>query len=230
MRILAVDTSSQVAAVAVTEQDRLLGERPLKNKWAPGQTRMTLIGKLPRSVELKPSDIDVFAASIGPGSFTGLRIGVVTVKALAYAAGKSVVGVPTLDGLAANLPLTDKWICPMVDARNRQVYTSLYKWGDSEEPFRIWDFMALGIDELAEKIKALEKDVIFLGDGVNVNRDFLKEQLQSRCFFAPGPQLLQRASSIASLARLRAEKGEAVPPSALEPFYLRKSQAERLHG
>ncbi|HEX9062575.1 MAG TPA: tRNA (adenosine(37)-N6)-threonylcarbamoyltransferase complex dimerization subunit type 1 TsaB, partial [Clostridia bacterium] len=124
MKILALDSSSLVASVAITEDKKLLGEYNVNNGLTHSKNLMPMLTELMKTLGLKPSDIDMYAASIGPGSFTGIRIGVTSIKAMAYATGKPVASVPTLDALAYNAEGFDGVICPIMDARNNQVYTA----------------------------------------------------------------------------------------------------------
>lgn len=226
MKILAVDTSSMIAAVAVKEGNTLLGEYILNDGHTHSQKLIPMIMELMSGLGLQPTDIDVYAASIGPGSFTGLRIGVVTVKSMAYAVNKPVVGVPTLDALAYNLPPGDKLICPIIDARNMQVYTAFYSW-DEGIFTRKSDYMAVAVQELSEKLKDIKKQCVFTGDGVLVHKELLKSLMGEKVFFAPGNLLLQKASSVAELGLLKFLEGQYEKPFDLTPFYLRKPQAER---
>lgn len=226
MKVLAVDTSSDVASVAVLERDRVLSEFTIHHKKTHSQKLLPMISEVLRSLELTPGDIDLFAASSGPGSFTGLRIGVTTVKAMAYAAKKPVVGVPTLDALAYNIPLCDRLVCPLMDARNNQVYTAIYGW-DKDIPVNITEYMGIPINELADILKSKNKPVIFLGDAVEIHKAYLKGEFGERCVFAPVGLLLQRAVSVARAAIDRASNGFTENCFEMLPFYLRKSQAER---
>jgi tRNA threonylcarbamoyladenosine biosynthesis protein TsaB len=186
---------------------------------------MPMISELFAELELKASDIDVFAVANGPGSFTGLRIGVATIKALAHSVGKPVVGVSTLAGLAYNLPYCEHIIVPIMDARRNQVYTASYIW--DEEGFReLSPDEAISIEECADSCGEL-LDTVFVGDGVPVHRAYLEERLGERAHFAPASALMQRASSIAMIAMEKAKRGETQNYNELVPFYLRKSQAER---
>ena len=137
----------------------------------------------------------------GPGSFTGIRIGVATAKAMALAIGVPIIGIPTLDVMANNMTFTDKLICPIMDARRNQVYTSLYRWKENTLQ-RVEEHLAISIDELLEKVAG--EEVIFLGDGVDVMR-----------------------SKITHLACQAYERGEMENADDFVPMYLRKSQAER---
>ena len=225
MKILAIDTSTLVAAAAVMENDKLLGEFVISHKKTHSQKLLPIVEKIMSELELTPKEIDVFAASIGPGSFTGLRIGVTTIKAMAFAANKPVVSVPTLDALAYNIPMSDSMVCPIIDARNNQVYTAIYTWEEKGQK-RVTDYIGVPVSELVELIRQRNKKVIFVGDGVEIHKAYLSTQLED-CEFAPGSLLLQRASSVASIAYLKAQEGLLESSFEMAPFYLRKSQAER---
>ena len=226
MRILAVDTSSSVAAVAVLDGSKLAGEYLLDHKKNHSQKFMPMIDEILKSLELKPADIDVFAAGIGPGSFTGLRIGVTTIKAMAVAAKKPVVSIPTLDSLAYNLYPFAEFVCPIMDARNNQVYTAVYKQDESGQT-KLTEYLGIPVSELVELIKGKNIKAAFLGDAAPMHHDYLKKELGDNCSFAPAGLMTQKASSVAQLAMLRAAKGELESCFDMVPFYLRKSQAER---
>jgi tRNA threonylcarbamoyladenosine biosynthesis protein TsaB len=233
MRILAIDTSTSVAAVAVLDDSGLLGEYLLDHGKTHSQKLVPLIKDLMDSLELSLADIDVFAVSNGPGSFTGLRIGITTIKAMAYAAKKPVLGIPTLDALAYNVPLAvdlplavDALICPIMDARNNQVYTAIYE-NDKGVLNNITGYLGLPVSELAAILNEKNRYVVFTGDAVALHRDYLKEEIGERCSFAPLCYLKQRASSVAQIAYIKAAGGELENCYDVEPFYLRKSQAER---
>lgn len=230
MKVLALDTSSVAASVAVMDDDVLLGEYTLNHNKTHSQKLVPMIQQLLLNLELEPSDIDLFAVSKGPGSFTGLRIGIVTVKALAYALDKPVIGVPTLDVLAHNIPFCSHLACPIMDARNNQVYTALYEW-DLAGQKRLTEYMGIKIEEMAgiirENIGTKEQKVIFVGDGVRIYKPFFLKELGESCIFAPDNLLLQRASSVGEIALNSAYKNNNEDCFSLAPFYLRKSQAER---
>jgi len=229
MKVLAVDTSSLVAAVAVMDGPKLLGEYIINHKKTHSQKLMPMIKEIMDSIELDPEEIDIFAASIGPGSFTGLRIGITTIKAMAYAVGKPVVGVPTLDALAYNVPVPDALICPIMDARNNQVYTAVYKW-ERDIPVKVTEYMGIEISELVKIVKGKNCKTIFNGDAVEIHREFIERELGEYCGFAPAILMLQKASSVAALALARASEGMLETCFDLVPFYLRKSQAEQEYG
>ncbi|MBA1333989.1 MAG: tRNA threonylcarbamoyladenosine biosynthesis protein TsaB [Firmicutes bacterium] len=226
MKVLAIDTSSIVASAAVLDGDKLAAEYILNHRKTHSEHLLPIIEEILESCGTDISEIDIIAVASGPGSFTGLRIGAATAKGLAHALGIPVVGVPTLDGLAFNLPYCDGIICPIMDARRNQVYTALYRW-EQDGLCRIKDHSALSIEELLTELKAMSGKVIFLGDGVPVHREYIKEILGDRALFAPPNADRQRASSLAELAIRSFRRGLMTKYNEFTPFYLRKSQAER---
>lgn len=226
MKTLAVDTSSNVATVAVMDEDRLICEYILNHKTTHSQKLMPMIKEVLESCELTVNDIHFFSVALGPGSFTGLRIGVATVKTMAHAMNKPVVGVSTLDALAFGITYFEGIICPILDAKRDQVYTALYNWKNGSME-RISEYMALSIDKLIELLKLKNENVIFLGDGTFAFRDILIGALGDFAHFSPVHSLMQRASLVAELALKRFKEGQRDDCMTLVPFYLRKSQAER---
>ena len=222
MRTLGVDTSSKVATVAISEDDKLICEFFLNNKMTHSQTIMPIIDECLKKSELSPADIDVFAVSTGPGSFTGLRIGVTTVKGLAHGMDKPVVGVNTLEALAWNLPMCPYLISPIMDARREQVYNAIYKF-ENGKLVEVVSPRAISVDDLLGEFSDRQEKVVFLGDGAPVFMDKIKEELDERAIFAPYNVNMQRASGVC----LAALSKETVHYSKLAPEYLRKSQAER---
>lgn len=226
MKILAVDTSANVATVAITENDRVVGEYFINHGKTHSQKLMPMIKELMKSLDVNCADIDLFAASNGPGSFTGLRIGVTSIKAMAYVAQKPVIGVPTLDALAYNIPANESLICPIMDARNNQVYTAIYQW-EQDKMVRVSEYMGIPIEALLKLIQSKNSKTTFLGDGVTLHRNLLKESLEEQCVFAMENSMLQRASSVAKAASIMIAEGKVENYFEMVPFYLRKSQAER---
>ncbi|NLN42171.1 MAG: tRNA (adenosine(37)-N6)-threonylcarbamoyltransferase complex dimerization subunit type 1 TsaB [Clostridiales bacterium] len=225
MNILAVESSGMVAAVAVVREGRLIGEYFLDHEKTHSQHLMPLVEQLLYGLDIKISDIDIFAASKGPGSFTGLRIGLATVKGLAQAIDKPVIGVPTLDGLAYNLLSRQGLICPIMNARREQVYTSIYRSNGKLQ--RLDEFMAIPVIELVQKLNTFDEPVMFNGDGVPAYWDLIKNEMGDKGIMAPVNLLTQRASSIACLALDKYKAEGAQKYTEVVPFYLRKSQAEQ---
>lgn len=188
---------------------------------------MPLLDRLMNELELKPEDIDYYAVSVGPGSFTGLRIGVATIKAIAYACDKPAVAVPTLDAMAWGLSEFEGNIVPIMDARNDQVFTAIYlaKEGMIEKSS---DYLGIHVDELLDLVSNKKGRILFTGDAIAMHSDKIKQVLGNRASFAPTGRNLNRASDVAFAASVMIDKGEVCSPMDLVPFYLRKSQAERL--
>jgi|LSQX01.3.fsa_nt_gb tRNA threonylcarbamoyladenosine biosynthesis protein TsaB len=226
MRVLAVDTASVVATAAVIDKDKLICEHVLNHKKTHSEKIMPMIEEILNSSEIDIKDIDIFAAAVGPGSFTGLRIGIAAIKGFAQAIDRPVVGVSTLEGLAYNTGINQYILSPIMDARRNQVYNAIYKWNNNELE-EIEAPRALALGELMKEIINNKRQVIFTGDGVDVYKETLLSELGNLCILAPYNQRINRASSIAEIALRKAEKGEIQDYSTFVPFYLRKSQAEQ---
>lgn len=223
MKVLAIDTSSNVASVALLEDEQLLGEFVLNHKKTHSQEILPMIDNVLKRCECSINDIDLFAAAKGPGSFTGLRIGIATVKGLAHSVNKPVIGISTLEGLAQNLPFCEHTIVPIMDARRNQVYTGAYMW-DAGSLLKVGEDEAISIEECVEACGNF-LETVFLGDGVPVYKAYIKEKLKDKAFFAPPSCNMQKAASIAALALQKFNTAESY--YGLKPEYLRKPQAER---
>ena len=226
MKILALDSSGLVASVAVAEDDNLLGEYTINHKKTHSQTLLPMLDEVARMIELDMNTIDAIAVAGGPGSFTGLRIGSATAKGLGLALDVPIVNVPTLDALAYNLWGTDKAVCPLMDARRQQAYTGIYEFTDGKL-HAIVPQCAVGIDEIIAKVGELGREVIFLGDGVDVFSSYISENCNVRYSYAPASVNKQRAASVAALGMEMYREGKAETAADHKPDYLRLSQAER---
>lgn len=224
MKVLGIEASGLVAGAAVSDETKLWGEFTLCNGLTHSQTLMPLVDHLIQMLQLDKKDIDYIACSSGPGSFTGLRIGAATAKGLALGLKIPIVPVPTLDALAYNIFDTDRFICPIMDARRKQVYTALYHW-ENGKLCCMTGHMAVEIEEIADIANQFEHPVIFLGDGVPVHKDYLQKFPRFR--FAPPHCSMQRAASVAALGLKYVLEGKAISGSDFVPQYLRQSQAER---
>ena len=226
MKILAIDSSSLVASVAVVEDDIMVAEYTINHKKTHSQTLLPMIDEISKMAEIDLSGVDAIAVSGGPGSFTGLRIGSATAKGLGLVWNKPLVHVPTVDAMAYNLYGTDKLICPMMDARRNQTYTGIYEFVDNEFKIVV-EQCAISVDELIDKINELGREVIFLGDGVPVFKDILDEKLNVKHTYAPAHMNRQRAGAVAVLGGIYYANGKYETAAEHEPNYLRQSQAER---
>ncbi|MCR4989673.1 MAG: tRNA (adenosine(37)-N6)-threonylcarbamoyltransferase complex dimerization subunit type 1 TsaB [Lachnospiraceae bacterium] len=234
MKIIALDSSGLVASVAIVEDDNLIAEYNVQYKKTHSQTILPMLDELKKMVELDLGTVDAVAISKGPGSFTGLRIGSATVKGLAQALDIPVIEVGTLEGLACNLYGSSSLICPLMDARRGQVYTGLYGFEKNDTGFKLVTHLserAVSIEEIIDEavIKGREtgQDVIFLGDGVPVFKNVIKEKMSGPYSFAPAHMNRQRAAAFAHLAMDYYKEGKAVSCFDHAPEYLRLSQAER---
>ncbi len=221
MKILALDTTGLVASAAIVDENKTIAEFTTNYKKTHSQTIMPMIETIRNMAELDMRDIDYIACASGPGSFTGLRIGAATAKGLAHGLDKKIIPVPTLDALAYNIPYCSSLVVPIMDARRNQVYSAIYRNNGRLE--NLSGHMACDINELIEKVLEIDKNAVFLGDGVPVFKDIISKQ--AGFTFAPVSANMQRASCVGALALERT--AEAVEPNDFEIIYLRKSQAER---
>lgn len=226
MKILSVESAALVASAAVCEDDKLLCEIFVNTAKTHSQTLMPMIDSVLEQSETTLSDIDLIAVSNGPGSFTGLRIGVSAVKGLAHAKNLPVVGISSLYSMAYNLPFCQHLICPIMDARRNQVYNAVYEW-ESDNLNELISPRALGIDELLEELIQKNRKVVFIGDGVLPHKEHIINTLGDMAVFAPPSASLQRASALAAPARILFNQQKTTTCYELSPVYLRKSQAER---
>lgn len=226
MKILAVDSSGLVASVAVVQDENLLGEFTVNYKKTHSQTLLPMLDEMAKMIELDLQTLDAIAVAQGPGSFTGLRIGSATVKGLALALEKPIVGIPTVDALAYNLFGHRDVVCPLMDARRGQAYTGLYQFEGNRMQI-LKEQCAVDIHTILTAINEIGRPAVFLGDGVSVFAPFIEEKLQVPWTFAPPHLNKQRAGAVAALARQYYTEGKAVCAAEHKPEYLRLSQAER---
>lgn len=227
MKILALDSSSAPASCAVLEDDFLLGEFMIHTSTTHSQTLLPMVESLLKQCETSLDEIDLFAVTSGPGSFTGVRIGIATVKGLAFAQNKPCVGVSTLHSLALNVRLFQGLVVPLMDARRSQVYTAIFR-SDTHCVERVTEDQAISIEELATLLShnASNQPVLILGDGAALHFSYLSN-LMDNLTIAPESLRYQRASSIGLIALQRAQENRTVSSALLEPTYLRLPQAER---
>ncbi len=225
MNLLAVDTSGPVAGVAILRDGEVAYEGAAVNRLTHSVNLMPMIEEALDRAGLDVSDIDYYVSVTGPGSFTGVRIGVSAIKGMAHGANKPCIGVDALEALATGCCMADALICPIQDARAGQVYGAAFLPG--MPPVRVLDNMAEKLPVFIEKAleKAEGRKLCFLGDGVKTYRKAIEDLLGDRAVFAPAHMSYLRPASVALLADLR--KDEAVDYLTLMPVYLRAPQAER---
>lgn len=231
MKILAIETSTMLGGVAVIDgATGLVAEVRLNVKSTHSERLMTEVDHILTQSAIRMADIDVFAISIGPGSFTGLRIGLSTVKGFSFATGKPIVAVPTLEALAWTFPFCRYPICPMFDARKKEVYAAMFLW-EGEGFVKVIDEVSLNVDRLLEKIGGEDRirsngRVLFTGEGVFLYREKIVQFMGARAIFPPAEKTTPSPANVAALGLRRAEKGEFSDPLMLSPFYIRRSEAE----
>ncbi len=223
MKILSLDSSAIVSSVALCEDETLLAEYTLNNGNTHSETLLPMVESVLASYGITAEEIDLFACSAGPGSFTGVRIGAATLKGLAFGKGKPCVGVSTLEALAENLISCSGLICPVMNARRSQVYTALFR-SDGRSLTRLTEDSALAISELDELLSSYGESVLFCGDGYDITLPLL--QKTSPCSVSPRLRH-QSAYSVAQVARRHYLAGDYTTDKALAVTYLRPSQAER---
>lgn len=225
MLIFGIDTCCMAATAALLDDTRLIAQTVINHNRTHSQKMMPQIEEMFAQAEVDIRDVDCFAAAVGPGSFTGVRIGVATAKALAQAWNKPCAAVSTLEGLANNVALFDGIVCPILDARRQQVYNALFQGGRTLK--RLCPDRALAVEELLDELKEKKKPVIFCGDGTLVFREEIVEALGERAVFAQRMQNMNLAASVAEVGWTMAQKGDTVSYGSLVPAYVRLSQAER---
>lgn len=225
MQILAFETSAKSASVALLEEDRLLGEYYQNCGQTHSRTLMKMAEDLLENCGLTPADITAVACAAGPGSFTGVRIGVAAAKGFAWGRELPCVGVSTLEAMAHQALAFSGVVCCAMDARRQQVYNALFSC-EGGVLCRMTEDRAISLEELAEELKNLEKNKIMVGDGAQLCYNTIGKVV-SGVFLAPEHMTMQRASGVALAARARLLSGEDASGAALVPNYLRLSQAER---
>jgi len=236
MRILALDTATSACTVAVVEDDAPLAELTLQVPRAHSTRLMPLVAQAVAESGLAKTDLDALAVGVGPGSFTGLRIGLSTVKGLAFALGKPCVGVPTLKALAYGTGAQLGLVVPMLDAKRGEVFAAVYAAGDSDP--NTWAELVppchIPVGELGERVQELRAGLRHTWQFVTVAGDVAVRYAPALGLgpdltrLAPAGALLPRAWAVARVGRALLEAGAATDPDALAPIYLRKSEAEHL--
>lgn len=226
MKILAFDSSAVSASVAISDEGKLVGESFLNCGLTHSRTLMPMAKQLLDNSGYKLEDIDLFAVSAGPGSFTGLRIAVSSVKAMAAALKKPCAAVSTLEAMAHNLPPIGRYtICAVMDARCKQFYNALFE-VENGEIIRRCEDRAIMVDLLGGELEKIQGDIVLVGDGANLAYELMGDSVPG-LRLSPQNLRFQKASSVAQVAEMKYNRGETVEAAALMPHYLRLSQAER---
>jgi len=225
MLTLAIDTSTKTASIALLDDDVVLSEVLINLNLHHCATLLPAMKSLTIMAGITPDKVDLLACTVGPGSFTGLRIGASTVKGLALTTGRPVVGVSTLDALALNLVPLSMTICPMLDAGKRDVYTTLYRMGQKDVPEKTEKEMIANVGKFLENLDK-DEDIIFVGDGAVKHRGLIKEILPERSFFASSHHQFIRAAAVGILGLRKFNDGDILNLITFTPLYLRPSEAQ----
>jgi tRNA threonylcarbamoyladenosine biosynthesis protein TsaB len=226
MRILGIDSSCSSASCAILSDNKLEAEIFLNHKLLHSIVLFPMIERVLEMVEISIDDIDGVAVSGGPGSFTGIRIGISAAKGIAQGGNKKFTAISSLDAMAFQQFGFDGVVCPIMDALRDNVYTSLYNF-EKGKLNKIQDYNALHIDELLIELGNIDEKVIFCGDAALLHRNNIIEKLKTKAYFSSLALSMPRASSIAELAADRFKKGLDDNLYTYSPIYLRKPQAER---
>lgn len=226
MKILAIDTSGANCSVAIIDEEKVICDFNLSIGTTHSETLLPMIDEVCRTSKIDLSEVDVLACGIGPGSFTGLRIGIATIKGFALAQNKPVIGIPTLDSLANNITTFDGLVCSVLDARNNNVYAGIFKHEDEKVVLQD-DYITEDLDTLIEILRSKNEKIMFVGDGAVSFKQQFKAALNEKALFAPIHLNNQLSSSVAKAALIRAMNNDFDNADTLNPMYLRKSQAER---
>ncbi len=225
MKILAFETSAKAASVALLENGKLLGENYQNTGLTHSQTLMVMAEDMLKSCGLTAKDVDAVAVAAGPGSFTGVRIGVAAAKGFAWGGELPCYGVSTLEAMARNLGVWEGYVVPAMDARRSQVYTAIFH-ADKGELTRMEEDMAISLADLKEKIKNFNQPIFLVGDGAVLCYNTLLEEVPG-LVLPPEHRMHQRAAGVALAAQAMADSGDPGNAAELTPNYLRLSQAER---
>ncbi|WP_337999146.1 tRNA (adenosine(37)-N6)-threonylcarbamoyltransferase complex dimerization subunit type 1 TsaB [Desulfofalx alkaliphila] len=223
--MLGIEAATPVAGVAVIDEKKVLSERFVNNKRTHSVNLLPMVKAAIEEAGINKEELACIAVSAGPGSFTGLRIGMTTAKTLAQVWNIPVAAVPTLDALAYSLAGYKGLICPILNARKNEVYAAVYR-GRPGELERLAGPMAVSCGELMEELKKWTDDVLFLGDGIDLYREQLLQELGERVFFAPRAVALPRGAVVAELGLEMYKRQRVASPLEVTPEYIRPSEAE----
>lgn len=222
MKILGIDTSTPIGSVALIDGDNLAAEHTLNIVQAHSSRLMPAIDTVLKWSDITAADLDGCAVGIGPGSFTGIRIGVATIKSLCYALNKPIVGVSTLEAVAYNLRWTNGVICPLLDARRSEVYGAIFEGGTEWQ--RLSEDLCLSLDVFLDRLDphtSPEHTLNFVGDGLLTYGDAVRERLGERAHFADAIFNVPRGATIAHLGAQRLHNGDIDDYWTLVPNYVR---------
>lgn len=228
MLILALDSSTSVGAVSLYEEEQLIAEYNLNLDLTHSQRLMPQIVNLMEDARLEVADLEGIVVGIGPGSFTGIRIGIATAKSLAQSLDIPIVGVSVLEVLANNQAYNKEYICPLIDARRERVYTAVYQ---GEDDFglkrKLFSEQMMEVKDLIEELqKEFTGKIVFVGEGAKTYKGMLKEELKERAQFLAATHNLVRGGVLAKIGSVKFKQGKADELLEVTPNYLKRSQAE----
>ena len=223
MKVLGIDTATMMGSIGLLDDNAVIAEYSLNIKATHSERLIPAADKLLKDAGIDLKDLDGFAVSIGPGSFTGLRIGLATIKGFAMGCSKPITAVSTLEALAFNLAFAEHQVCPILNARKNEVYTALFKSDRKGGMKRIVNDRAADINAV---LNELNDDTIFLGDAVNLYRDIILEKLRDKAHFAAKTINMPSGASVAEIGLLKLKKGMIEDASSLMPFYISRPVAE----
>lgn len=222
MKVLAIETSTLLGGVAIVDSEKgLLAEIRLNVKSTHSERLMSAIDCLLGYSGMQLQDMNAIAAAVGPGSFTGLRIGLSTAKGIVYASGAHFLAVPTFDAFVRHFMYSALPVCLMLDARKGEVYASLSKW--EQTAFKNIDTMTTAPEALLDKLSG---EHVFAGEGALLHEKLIRERLKDRAIFAPDDKMIPAASHVAMVALEKARLGQFDDARSAQPLYIRRSEAE----
>jgi tRNA threonylcarbamoyladenosine biosynthesis protein TsaB len=222
MFVLGIETSTKTGSVAVVSEDAVIAQYSLNIEVTHSERLMSTVDRVLKDIGIAIAAIDGFAVAIGPGSFTGLRIGLAAIKGLAFATGKPVAAVPTLKALAWNLPQASHPVCPLLDARKNEVYAALYQY-EGPRLLQLMPEATIPLSEIADRIPGT---VLFTGEASRLYQQALEKAFGDRAFFAPRTACLPSAAAVAEIGLGMLRNGEQIEPDNLTPLYIRRPEAE----
>lgn len=227
MYVLGIDTATMVCSIGLVNEQRSVAEMTLHTRKTHSERLLPMVQQLVADADLTPRDLSGVAVSIGPGSFTGLRIGITTAKSLAFALQIPVVGVPTLDALAAQFSYSRHLVCPVIDAQKGNVYTTLYR-VEGVYPQRINEYRVMNMEELLGYLQTRGESVVLTGETELYAAQLGEMPEIPLLHWAPALQSMPRGAVIAALGLRKLQQGQTEDPGVLAPLYIRRSEAEVL--
>jgi len=222
MYILGIETSTRTGSVAIVSEDGVIAQYSLNIEVTHSERLMSTVDRVMKDTGFTIADMDGFAVAIGPGSFTGLRIGLAAVKGLALVTGKPVAAVPSLKALAWNLPYAAYPVCPMLDARKNEVYAATYRFEGSALVYG----MAEAVISLSRLSERISEKTLFTGEASRFFHKDILDIFGDRALFAPISAILPSAAAVAEIGLDMIKSGKQADPDNLTPMYIRRPEAE----